>query len=134
MDKKPEMSYQFSGYKMAFFLEHKDRQNVEDYYNLFSNHAATSGKLYWVHDHRAYFWTTEEAMKRALASVFIGRIMDLPFDERRRMFRGESGAGRKHAVKLADDAFDKIIRIAGAFRLTGSASHEYSTELQLEGL
>ena len=50
------------------------------------------------------------------------------------MFRGESGAGKKHAVKLADDAFDKIIRIAGAFRLTGSASHEYSTELQLEGL
>ena len=119
------MSYQYSGYKMVFFLEHHDRQNIEDYYNLFYSHTATSGKLYWVHDHRAYFWTSEESMKRALASVFVGRIMELPFAERKRMFKGESGAGQKYAESLADEAFEKILRIAGAFSLRGSGYHEY---------
>lgn len=128
MDNKPEMSYQYSGYKMVFFLEHQDKQNIEDYYNLFWSHTATSGKLYWVHDHRAYFWTSEESMKRALASVFVGRIMELPFAERKRMFKDESGAGRKLAESLADEAFEKILRIAGAFSLRGKGGSEYSVK------
>ena len=124
----PKMSYQYSGYKMVFFLEHHDRQNIEDYYNLFWSHTATSGKLYWVHDHRAYFWTNKESMKRALASVFVGRIMNLPFTERKRMFKDESGAGQKYAETLAGEAFEKILRIAGAFSLRGKGGSEYSVK------
>ena len=133
MENKPEMSYQFSGYKMAFFLEHENRQTIEEYHTLFYNHSATaSNKLYWVHEHRAYFWTDEQKMKRALASVFVGRIMELPFVERKQMFKGESGAGQKYADKLAEDAFEKIIRIAGAFSLKGSNHHEYKVEVDFE--
>jgi len=123
----PKMQYQFSGYKMAFILSHEDKGLIEDYFNLFYNHNGTnsSGKLYWIHEHSAYFWTDKEMMLKALKDIFLHRIMDLPNEERAKMFCGEHSAGSRLAEKLAYEAFEKITCIAGAFRLTGALGHEY---------
>jgi hypothetical protein len=123
--KAPTMSYQFSGYKMAFFLEHDSKEVIQDYYHLFWNWRATSGKLYWIHDRRAYFWTDEESMIRAYTFICLGKIDDWSVERKRMTFKGRSGAGTKLAAKMALDSFNKIIKIKGIFRL-GKTYNEYS--------
>jgi hypothetical protein len=121
------MRYQFNGYRMAFILNHKDKVLIEDYFNLFCNHSGVSsaGRLYWIHDQSAYFWTDKEMMMKALTSIYIHRIMALPHKERAKMFKGKSSAGKTLAAKLALEAFEKFPCIAGVFRLSGSHGHEY---------
>ena len=98
------MSYQFSGYKMAFFLEHDSKEVIQDYYHLFWNWRATSGKLFWIHDSKAYFWTDEEGVIRAYTFICLGRIMDWPI-ERKKMTFSANGAGdfKVKRVEVVDD-------------------------------
>ena len=53
---------------------HGDNDSITERFNSFWNHGATDGKLYWVHDHRAYFWTTEEKLEKA---VFNATLFEL---------------------------------------------------------
>ena len=121
----PTMSYQFSGYKMAFFLEHDSKEVIQDYYHLFWNWRATSGKLFWIHESRAYFWTDEKSMIAAYAHIHLGRIMDWPIEDKKITFKGESGAGSRLATRMAEDAFNKITKIKGVFQL-GKTYNVYS--------
>ena len=125
---KPEMSYQMNGYKMAFMMAHEDKELIEDYYNLFFNHGAVdvTAKLYWVNEERAYFWTDEERMLKALTNIYLHRIMSISHIERSNLFKGESGAGKTLAAKLGKEAFNKITRIAGVFKLSGGSNEFYS--------
>ena len=125
MDAVPKMSYQFSGYKMAFFLEHDSKEVIQDYYHLFWNWNATSGKLHWIHNTKAYFWTDEKGVIEALTHVFMGRIMDWSVDRKRITFKGKSGAGKRLAAKMAEDSFNKIMKIRGVFQL-GKTYNTYS--------
>ena len=124
---KPEMSYQMNGYKMAFMMTHKDKELIESYYDLFFNHGAVdvTAKLYWVHERKAYFWTDETRMMKALTNIYLHRIMSISHKERSSLFKGESGAGRILAAELASKAFDRIVRIAGVFRLNGGNNDYY---------
>jgi hypothetical protein len=121
----PTMSYQYCGYKMAFFLEHDSNEVIQDYYHLFWNWKATSGKLFWIHEGRAYFWTDEQSLVNAYSYIFLGRIMDWPQKKREQEFGGRSGAGTRLAAKMAEDAFNKITKIRGVFKL-GKTYDEYS--------
>tara|TARA_B110001454_G_C12706624_1_gene428874 strand:+ start:572 stop:1078 length:507 start_codon:yes stop_codon:yes gene_type:complete len=62
-----DIEYQDCGTSLCVVLVGKDN-DIELAFNSFWNHGATKGELKWTTAFRAYFWTTEERLKKALVN------------------------------------------------------------------
>jgi len=111
-----ELSYQNCGEFWAVFLKSQDVEKIEQSYNSFWNHGATSGKLHFLCDTFGYFWTTEATLKKALVNQNLFRMLN-ESDEMREQdpegwthcCKGLKGGFLPRAAELAQEQFDSLM-------------------------
>jgi hypothetical protein len=72
---KLKLTQKNCGSRIAVGL-HGEENDILDRFNSFWNHGATSGKLHWLTDGNAYFWTTEEDLKKAVINATLFEILN----------------------------------------------------------
>ena len=58
------------------FIEAKDGETVEAWFNAFWNHNATSGELEWIFDNEASFCSNWKRFTRALNDIFLFGLLN----------------------------------------------------------
>ena len=72
---KLKLTQKNCGSRIAVGL-HGEENDILDRFNSFWNHGATSGELHWLTDGNAYFWTTEEDLKKAVINATLFEILN----------------------------------------------------------
>ena len=111
-----ELSYQNCGEFWAVFLKSQNTEKIEQSYNSFWNHGATSGKLHFLSDTFGYFWTTAKTLKKALVNQNLFRMLN-EADEMREQdpkgwahcCKGIKGGFLPRAEELASEQFDSLM-------------------------
>jgi len=111
-----DLSYQNCGEFWAIFLKGQDVEKIEQSFNSFWNHGATSGKLHWLSDYLGYFWATEKTLKKALVNQNLFRMLN-DADEMREQdpdgwahsCKGIKGGFLPRAQELADEQFNSLM-------------------------
>jgi len=74
---KEKLSYQDCGTAgWAVLIQADNASDIENRFNSFWNHGATSGELHWQSDSRAYFWTNAERLLKAMHNAYTFALMN----------------------------------------------------------
>ena len=103
------------------FIEAKDGETVEAWFNAFWNHNATNGELEWVFDNEASFCSNWKRFTRAMNDIFLFMILN----ENEDAYKGEKGGAMTHAKELAKAKIDSMEKKDTSMRY-GHVGHVYS--------
>ena len=100
-----ELTYQDTGTSLAVcMIGNEDDINAQ--FNSFWNHGATNGELKWTMPYRAYFWTDEKRLVKALINGALAYILN-NYPEK---FKGKKGGALDLARYLGRRRFREMPR------------------------
>jgi|TARA_B110001454_G_C12677011_1_gene416297 hypothetical protein len=100
-----ELTYQDTGTNIAVCMIGNEG-DINLQFNSFWNHGATSGELHWTTSFRAYFWTKEKKLKKALINGALAYILN-NYPEK---FKGKKGGALALARYLGRRRFREMPR------------------------
>jgi len=103
------------------FIEAKDGETVEAWFNAFWNHNATNGELEWVFDNQASFCSNWKRFTSALQDIFLFMILN----ENEYAYKGEKGGAMPRAKELAQAKIDGMEKKDTSMRY-GRIGHVYT--------
>ena len=115
-----ELSYQDTGTNIAVCLIGLDT-DIELQFNSFWNHGATNGELKWTMPWRAYFWTDEKRLVRALINGALAYILNNHPEK----YKGKKGGAMAVANYLGRRRFREMSR-ESTIVYTNTTLEEYS--------
>ena len=95
-----------------------EENDIIDRFNSFWNHGATSGELHWQTDIRAYFWTTEKKLLKAMTNASLFRLLNEA--EESNCLKGVKGGAMPYAKEIARDWFAQVEKTRDILRYATS--------------
>ena len=112
--KNTKLSYQDCGTAGWAVLIEGNASDIENRFNSFWNHGATSGELHWQTDVRAYFWTTEKKLLKAMTNASLFRLMNEA--EETNCLKGCKGGAMPYAKEIAKNWLAQVEKTRDVLR------------------